>query len=155
MRKCLIATLVAALAFLGSAKATTTIIAPTNVSGTVVSTCQVTTTPINFGTVSIPAGGNSTTQVSFIIECTGPATDLLYPDSIGSAQWSGFGRNVSSNGQKLYLTMTADGQPLPIGGLMIVNNGTRQTVTIQAKITPETTFSGSFNENIMVTAVVN
>lgn len=155
MKKSLIATLVAALVFLGSAQATTTITAPTNVSGTVVATCQVTTSPINFGTVSIPAGGNATTQVSFVFECTGPATILLYPDTIGSGQWSGLGRNISTNGQKLYLTMTADGQPLPIGGLMIVNTGMRQTVTIQAKITPETTFSGTFNENINVTAVVN
>jgi hypothetical protein len=154
MYRKIFALIMASSAFFGSAEAAT-LTAPTNVSGNVVSTCQMTTTPVSFGTISIPVGGSATTSASFVFDCTGATTILLYPDVIGSALWSGAGRNVSSNGQKLYLTLTADGVPLPISGLSIFNSGIRQTVVIQAKVTPETSYSGSFNENIIVTAVTN
>lgn len=149
MKKQMLVFFMAVLAFAGSATAAQFATSSYQVTGSVVNICEFTSTPsFEFNAISIPAGSFATQVKIWRYKCASPGFVIIYPDSIGNAgQWvfnNGYGKNISTNGGTIYLSMTIDGTPFSAYGNTIWNSGAEQNLSIEAKLTPSGAYTGNF-----------
>ena len=145
----------AAIGTAHAANATTTL----NVSATITSDCAVTTTAVNFGSVSAVAGGSATGSVDVTCNLNTPYTIAL---DAGANYGGASTRQITDSTSTYFLAYALNDAALSLpwgdGGLTIAGNtvagsGTGLTVahSINATLTGGTVPNGTYTDTVNVT----
>lgn len=146
--------LMAAILLSGGAAAGT-VSSTVNISGEITGECFIVTSGILFGSIPTAMVSSSSAVANWQVTCTAPMSYTMTPDSLGNASlWTfnnGQGKNVASGPGTVWMTLKINGAPFPISGVSKVNNGGTEIHSIEAKLTPVGSYTGSVSQTIQPT----